>query len=197
MLACLFSASALWAGDPSEIIEWDLGYLSPVGIDLGAAWGPSHWLEFYGQGSFILFRTGTEYDQTFGENYDLPGFFAYALAVRWRRTWGAARYEQWSNKAFVGVAIRDFAASAEGDALDCLYCSTTMSHADFPANLYLETGFRRGALLAGLSVRLTDNRGSASSWGWDPYGVGGEWDLEWDGLQPPAFIVHLAVTRGF
>lgn len=71
----LILLNTVYAVDKKNHAFFDIGYLTPLGLEAGAGWGPAKSVEAYLQGGIIAFKTGTGLDEPVAHTKLAPGGF--------------------------------------------------------------------------------------------------------------------------
>jgi len=168
-------------------LSFDLGYLTPLGLETGVGvMFPFGFLP-YTQFGFGLSGMIPDGQEKWGK-----GLFAtWALGFRLRVPKLHFK-SQFTNYFTFGYLVRDFYAINGGNALDSLYSTDWSDQLDIPFNYYITLGYRFGPAYLSLEFRISDFKGHYTVSGYDPYGVAGSWYNEINDVNPPRVILILA-----
>jgi hypothetical protein len=179
-------------------ISFDVAYLTPIGFEVGLGGGPVKYLNSFLSCGIIGFKTGTDLDKTTPGVLKMSGFYTWSFGARFR--FNPFRIPK-EKRSFISIGwtLRSFPdATGNGDALDCIYCSTWGRSLDMKPHQYLTVGSRYGYGYLSFDYRITNHKGTASYWGYDPYGLGAEWRNTYTNINTPKIIIRLSLyTEGY
>lgn len=165
----------------------DLGYLTPLGLEVGIGTILGYGITPYTQFGFGLSGMIPDGQEKWGN-----GLFAtWALGLRFRLP--KLRFKsRLTNYFTIGYLARDFYAINSGNALDSLYSTDWSDQLEIPFNHYITLGYRLGPAYLSLEYRISELLGHYTASGYDPYGVAGSWYNEINDVCPPRVILILA-----